>query len=304
MEKKKGETQYSEEAKKGLLQELLTHFREKSKSLRHQWIKQMASKKLLEGLSKEETEIESTAIYDTCIKCLQTGNYDSAKEYASKMADGGVLRGMTSEQIIDGMLVLRDVYGRSLFPQYKKDTEKLLSALDLYEPMANRILSIVSISFVKEREKTILQEREKTIRQQKQVILELSTPILQLREKLLMLPIIGVIDSARAKDLTEQLLQKIREKRAKVVVMDITSVANVDSQVANHMIQTVEAARLLGATVLVTGLSPEVAQTLVTIGVDLSKLRTLNDLQSGIEEADRLMGYKITFAESSPSSQE
>src|SRR6266853_643809 len=97
----------------------------------------------------------------------------------------------------------------------------------------------------------------------------------------------------RERQLTEQLLRAIRTNRAKVVVIDITGVAAMDSNVANHLVQTVEASRLLGATVIVTGLSPEIAQTLVTIGVDLSEMATVGDLQGGIEEAERLLGYKV-----------
>jgi rsbT co-antagonist protein RsbR len=77
------------------------------------------------------------------------------------------------------------------------------------------------------------------------------------------------------------------------VVIDITGVAAIDSHVANHLVQTVEASRLLGAIVIVTGLSPEIAQTLVNIGVDLGKMNTVGDLQGGIEEAERLLGYKV-----------
>ena len=116
---------------------------------------------------------------------------------------------------------------------------------------------------------------------------------MQVRERLLILPIIGVIDPQRARQLTEQLLRGIRTNRAKVVVIDITGVAAMDVTVANHLVQTVEASRLLGATVIVTGLSPEIAQTLVTIGVDLGKMNTVGDLQGGIEQAERLLGYKV-----------
>jgi rsbT co-antagonist protein RsbR len=116
---------------------------------------------------------------------------------------------------------------------------------------------------------------------------------LQVRERLLILPIIGVIDPQRARQLTEQLLRGIRTNRAKVVVIDITGVAAMDATVANHLVQTVEASRLLGATVIVTGLSPEIAQTIVTIGVDLGKMNTVGDLQGGIEQAERLLGYKV-----------
>jgi rsbT co-antagonist protein RsbR len=95
-------------------------------------------------------------------------------------------------------------------------------------------------------------------------------------------------------------LRGIRANRAKVVVMDITGVPAVDSTVANHLVQTVEASRLLGATVIVTGLSPEIAQTLVTIGVDLAKMNTVGDLQGGIEEAERVLGYKVISSPEAP----
>jgi len=138
-----------------------------------------------------------------------------------------------------------------------------------------------------------VQERERIIREQQEAILELSTPVLQVRERLLILPIIGVIDPQRARQLTEQLLRGIRTNRAKVVVIDITGVAAMDATVANHLVQTVEASRLFGATVIVTGLSPEIAQTIVNIGVDLGKMNTVGDLQGGIEQAERLLGYKV-----------
>src|SRR6185437_14398681 len=93
--------------------------------------------------------------------------------------------------------------------------------------------------------------------------------------------------------LTENLLRVIRSNRAKVVVMDVTGVAAVDSKVANHLLQTVAAARLMGATVIVTGLSAEVAQALVALGVDLSTLNTFGDLQGGLEEAERKLGYHL-----------
>ena len=130
-------------------------------------------------------------------------------------------------------------------------------------------------------------------RRAEQAILELSTPVLQLREGLLILPIIGILDSQRARQLTEQLLNSIRDNRAKVAVVDITGVAAVDSKVANHLLQTAEAARLMGAIVILTGLSPEVAQSLVSIGVDLGRLITAGDLRGGVIEADRVLGFKV-----------
>jgi rsbT co-antagonist protein RsbR len=156
---------------------------------------------------------------------------------------------------------------------------------DAYEPAANAIAITVAVGFV--------QERERVIREQQEAIRELSTPVLQVRERLLILPIIGLIDPHRARQLTEQLLRGIRANRARVVVIDITGVAAMDANVANLLVLTVESARLLGARVIVTGLSPEIAQTLVNIGVDLGKMNTVGDLQGGIEEAERVLGYRV-----------
>lgn len=135
-------------------------------------------------------------------------------------------------------------------------------------------------------------ERERIIGLQQEAIRELSTPVLQIRDRLLILPIIGMIDTLRAKQLTESLLHAIRANRAKVAVMDITGVAAVDSKVANHLVQTVAAARLMGAVVIVTGLSADVATALVALGVDLRSITTVGDLQGGLELAERLLDGK------------
>lgn len=140
----------------------------------------------------------------------------------------------------------------------------------------------------------IVFERERLIHQQQEAIRELSTPVLQVRDRLLILPIIGVIDTQRARQITESLLRAIRSHRARVVVVDITGVPIVDSKVANHLMQTVMAARLMGATAIVTGLSAEVAQALVTLGVNLGDVTTAGDLQGGLEEAEKLLGYRVT----------
>ena len=144
---------------------------------------------------------------------------------------------------------------------------------------------------------TYIYARERTMRNQQEAIRELSTPVLQIRSRLLLLPIIGVIDTHRARLITDGLLRAIRANRAKMVVMDVTGVATIDSKVANHLIQTVTAAGLMGARVIVTGLSSDVAQALVALGIDLSKLNTVGDLQGGIEEAERLLGYRVVRPE-------
>jgi len=140
---------------------------------------------------------------------------------------------------------------------------------------------------------TYIDSREQTIRAQQAAIQELSTPVLPLRQGILILPVVGLIDSYRASQLTEQLLHSIRETRSRVVVLDITGVPYVDSRVASHLVQTVEAARLMGSKVIISGVSPEIALTMVTIGVDLGQIETLGDMQSAIERAEQLSGYQV-----------
>src|SRR5262245_7711191 len=268
-----------------LLRELVAHLRQQRTHLREEWARRITEAKLLTAMSQEEVFAEATSVYDNYVEALETGTFEALQAYSRNLSERIIPRGVQTDEVVGIVLLLRDVLARSLFARYHADFEKLNRILDAYEPAANRIAITVAVGFV--------QERERTIREQQEAIRELSTPVLQVRERLLILPIIGVIDPHRARQLTEQLLRGIRTNRARVVVIDITGVAAMDSNVANHLVLTVEASRLLGATVIVTGLSPEIAQTLVNIGVDLTKMNTVGDLQGGIEEAERLLGYKV-----------
>ena len=268
-----------------LLRELVAHLRQNRTQLREEWARRITEAKLLTAMSNEEVFAEATSVYDNYVEALETGTFEALQAYARNLSERIIPRGVETHEVVGIVLLLRDVLARSLFAKYQADFTKLDRILDAYEPAANRIANTVAVGFV--------QERERVIRQQQEAIRELSTPVLQVRERLLILPIIGVIDPQRARQLTEQLLRGIRSNRAKVVVIDITGVAAMDATVANHLVQTVEASRLLGATVIVTGLSPEIAQTIVNIGVDLGKMNTVGDLQGGIEQAERLLGYKV-----------
>ena len=268
-----------------LLRQLVAHLREQSSQLRQEWARRIAGANLLTAMSQEEIFAETTSVYDNYVEALETGTFQAMQAYARNLSERIIPRGVETNEIVGIVLLLRDVLARSLFAKYRSDFPLLYRILDAYEPAANRIAITVAVGFV--------EERERTIRDQQEAIRELSTPVLQVRDRLLILPIIGLIDPQRARQLTEQLLRGIRANRAKVVVIDITGVAAMDTSVANHLVQTVEASRLLGATVIVTGLSPEIAQTLVNIGVELSKMTTVGDLQGGIEEAERLLGYRV-----------
>jgi rsbT co-antagonist protein RsbR len=134
-----------------------------------------------------------------------------------------------------------------------------------------------------------VQTKQRIILEQQRAILELSTPVLELRPGLLILPVIGLIDTERARMLTEQLLQGIAAYRGKVVVLDVTGVPAVDSAVANHLLQSVQAARLMGATALLSGLSADNAQTLSRLGLDLAGVTTVGTLADAVEIAGRFL---------------
>ena len=269
-----------------LLPELVAHLREQRTQLRREWAGRITDSHLLTSMTQQEIFSEATSVYDNYVGVLETGSVEALQEYARDLSERIIPRGVETHEVVGIVLLLRDVLARSLFEKYHHDFALLNRVLDAYEPAANRIANTVAVSFVR--------ERERVIRQQQDSLRELSTPVLQVRERLLILPIIGVLDGQRAQQLTEQLLGGIRRHRAKVVVIDITGVPELDAGVANHLIQTVDASRLMGAGVIITGLSSEIAQTLVTIGVDLGKINTVGDLQGGIEEAERLLGFKVT----------
>jgi rsbT co-antagonist protein RsbR len=274
------------ELEPALLRELVAHLREARTPLREEWARRITEAHLLSVMTPEEIFSEVTAVYDNYVDALETGSVEALEAYAKNLSERIIPRGVETHEVLGVVLLLRDVLARSLFEKYVDDPGLLHRVLDAYEPAANRIAVTVGVSFV--------QERERVIRKQQLAIRELSTPVLKVRDQLLILPIIGALDTSRARQLTEQLLHGIRENRAKVVVIDITGVPAIDMPVANHLVQAVRASGLMGARVIITGLSADIAQTLVDLQVDLSMMQSVGDLQGGIEEAERQLSYAVT----------
>jgi len=132
-----------------------------------------------------------------------------------------------------------------------------------------------------------------TIDQQRQTISELQTPVIQVWDRILALPIVGGLDTARTQEMNEALLQKIVDTGAEIVIVDITAVPVVDTAVAKHLLETVAAARLLGSEVLMVGLSTRTAITLVHLGVDLSSVITRTTMAKGLELAFARLGLEV-----------
>lgn len=132
-----------------------------------------------------------------------------------------------------------------------------------------------------------------TISEQTRALMEMSTPVTSLWDDILMLPIVGLVDSKRAQEIMTSSLDRIAASRAKVFIMDISGVSVVDTAVANHIIKIIRATRLLGCQSILSGLSPAVAETLVELGVDIGHARTVSTLRDALSDAFHLLGYRV-----------
>lgn len=147
------------------------------------------------------------------------------------------------------------------------------------------------------RDVTEHREQEQRLQRQRDEIMELSTPVIQVWDKVLALPIIGTLDSLRAARLTESLLRKIADDQAEVIILDISGVPTIDTQVAQHLLRTVQAATLMGAESILSGVRPETAQAMVHLGIDFGRLRSRNTLRDALQLALRILADRAGAAQ-------
>jgi rsbT co-antagonist protein RsbR len=236
---------------------------------------------LLASMSPEDLAAQSAEGKERLRSAIEDGKWD--EYFATSKADGAkyARAGLSFNAWTPLLFEFRIAVTERLLDEYKSDPEALRQSLAALNTLGDVAFAVLGQAY--------LEEKERVIADQHSAIRELATPILSVRPGLLILPLIGVIDSQRAAQITEDLLQGIVEHRARAVVIDITGVPAVDSMVANHLIQTAEAAGLMGAAVFVSGVSTANALTLVRIGLDPRRLNTVGDLQSAIECADRIL---------------
>jgi rsbT co-antagonist protein RsbR len=209
------------------------------------------------------------------------------EEFHSRMKSGEIRVGLASAETLNiggepcRITVIADITER------KQAEEALQKA---YEEMEERIEERTADLQREIAERERLQQE--VIETQRRALRELSTPIIPVMDRIIIMPLIGSIDTLRAKDIMRALLAGIREHRAKVVILDITGVPIVDSGVANHLNKTIQAARLKGAQTIVTGIADAVAEAIVDLGIDWSGIETLADLQTGLRVALDKMGLR------------
>lgn len=225
---------------------------------------------------------ESFATLHSAADALDLAAYMSAqRDRISEMAAAGLPLRIIARATSD----LRDPIVKHLRMSIS-DLGEQRAAVDALDYILRESLIVSGEVYAAEREDKVEDEFRNLIRR-------LSTPVIQVWDEIQVLPLIGVIDSTRARQMTEQLLERIVSDQARVVIMDITGVPTVDTAVADHILKTAKAAGLVGARAILVGISPQVAQTLVRLGVSLGDVETYADMQSGLEHALRSLGYVV-----------
>ena len=143
-------------------------------------------------------------------------------------------------------------------------------------------------------------EREKALEAQQNELMAVATPITEIWDGVLSLPIIGTLDSSRAMDLMEKLLERIENRRARVVILDLTGVSTIDTQVMHHLIQVIRAASLMGAKAIMTGIRPQIARALASLNINMGDIETRATLSEGLKDAFRHLGIRVSSADGNP----
>ena len=270
----------------GLLPQLVPHLRQNRTALREEWARRITEAELLTAMTPEEIFSEATSVYDNYVEVLETGSVEALQAYARDLSERIIPRGVETDEVRRH----RAAAARRAGPLAVREVPDRLRPA---EPRAGRLRA---------GGQPHRQHRGRRLRAGARAH---HPPAAGGHPRAVHAGAAGARAAADPADHRRDrqparppahraAAAGIRANRAKVVVIDITGVPTIDSTVANHLVQTVDASRLMGASVIITGLSSEIALTLVTIGVDLSKMNAVGDLQGGIEEAERLLGYEVT----------
>ncbi len=193
---------------------------------------------------------------------------------------------LSFETIGQALVELIRPIGGMIEEAFPKDSTRAIRALRSLHLLESEFLLAAGAAFAAAREDTVESEFRETIRR-------LSTPVINVWDHVLVMPLIGVLDSGRAQQMMEQLLERVAAREARYVIIDITGVPTVDTGVADHLIKTTKAAGLVGAKTLLVGISPRVAQTLVRLGVSLGDVVTFTDLRSGLAYALEALDFEV-----------
>jgi rsbT co-antagonist protein RsbR len=249
---------------------------------------ELISKKELRQQSRQLLELLSQGIEESGGESFDHPAFDELRRFLNDISHQRAVKGYTPLENATYVSALRNTVRPMLVEEYEGDPTTLAGELGYLGNVIDKMALVMVENYIR--------SREETIRQQRADMMELSTPVIKVWDKILTLPIIGTLDSRRAQLMMEALLQRIVETGSTVAILDITGVRTMDTLVANHLIKTVTAARLMGARCILTGVSPAIAQTMVQLGIDLSQITTRAQMADGVKLALEMIGKQIVTA--------
>jgi len=259
------------------------------------WMKrQLADAALREDLmSNEELNAQSIELLDALLKSLtaknleeyQSEEFDQVKEVLAGISISRARQGFTPRDTGAFVFSLKDALLQILQEELKEDTAYLYESTLVISKLMDNLGIVTFETFIKGREEVILRQTSE--------ISEISTPVIRVWDGIVALPIIGTLDSSRTQIVMENLLQEIVNTGSTLAILDISGVPAVDSLVAQHLLKTVAATRLMGAECIISGIRPEIAQTVVHLGIDLSTIVTKATLASALRHAFGLLKLEV-----------
>lgn len=246
---------------------------------------ELIAKKELRQQSQQIIDLLARSIKDSDGADFDSPAFDELRVFLNEISRNRAVKGYTPLENATYILSLRNTILPLLTEELEGKSDVLISEMNFFTRLLDKLGLVMVENYIR--------SREEIIRQQREDMMELSTPVIKVWDKILTLPIIGTLDSRRAQMMMEALLQKVVDTGSTIAILDITGVKMMDTLVANHLIKTVTAARLMGARCILTGVSPAIAQTMVQLGIDLSQITTRAQMADGIKLALEMIGRTV-----------
>jgi rsbT co-antagonist protein RsbR len=251
-------------------------------------------------MSKTELEEQSKAVLLAVVKGVKTSDssdistpgWSEARELLTEISASRARQGFSPVEVATFVLSLKQPIFSAIRHDLAKSQDKLFDTVWMGTELLDRLALATTEAFMRTREELILR--------QQQELLELSTPVVKLWDGILALPIIGTLDSARTQVVMESLLQTIVATNSRYAIIDITGVPTVDTLVAQHLLKTITAARLMGAECIISGVRPQIAQTIVHLGINLEDVVTKAKLSDALALALQRSGRTVVRSSESP----